>query len=123
MLVLPAEVVLEFVGQIRHSGRPMTSAYLPTWQARHAEDPSTSLYCPIVQGTHAMLTESSVAPVRAGLPVYPAEQRQSDTASLPAGERDFLGHCVHSVSVIAPVLLRYLPTEHVVHASDPMFVL
>jgi hypothetical protein len=50
-------------------------------------------------------------------------QVQLESAALPLGELELLGHARHAVSSVAPVLVEYLPAPQSVHATLPLVVL
>ena len=51
-------------------------------------------------------------------PDDPALQLQEDKAELPAGELEFIGHCEHAKSDVAPKTVENLLASHSIQVSD-----
>ena len=47
----------------------------------------------------------------------------SNTAALPAGASELVGHAEHALSPVAPTAPEYFPDPHSMHASVPAFIL
>jgi hypothetical protein len=54
--------------------------------------------------------------------VNPALQVQAATAELASGELELVGHVMHVVEIVAPILVEYVPTRQSVHASLPVIL-
>jgi hypothetical protein len=72
---------------------------LPSPQVVHVAEPESVLYLPAAHEEH------DIPPG----PVVPASHWQSDSASLPAGERDFKGHSTHCAE---PEKVLNFPASH-----------
>jgi hypothetical protein len=50
-------------------------------------------------------------------------QVQTATVELATGELELVGHVIHVVDTVAPVLVEYVPAPQSVHAALPVLVL
>ena len=92
---------------------PAVIEYVPAPQSVHAELPLVVLYFPATQAVH----EPPLGPVNPVLHV------QAARAELAIGELELVGHVIHVVEIVAPVLVEYVPAPQSVHAALPPVVL
>jgi hypothetical protein len=59
----------------------------------------------------------------AALPYVPALQVQAARAELAIGELELVGHVIHVVSIVAAVVVEYVPAPQSAHAVLPVAVL
>ncbi len=110
-MLLPAADVVNTTQSVHVALKvaPVLVEYLPAAQSVHAALPLLVLYLPATHVVH----EPALGPVN------PRLQVQLESAVLPLGELDPLGHARHAASSDAPVLVEYLPAVQSVHTALP----
>ena len=95
--MLPAGEI-ELAGHDEHALAP-ESDQEPARHSSHSSLPAAALCLPAAHAGQA-------PPLG---PVKPALHVQATTAVLPAGELEFLGHCMQTSADVAPVAAEYVP--------------
>jgi hypothetical protein len=88
----------------------MAVLYVPATQAVHAALPVAILYSPATQAVHAPPSG----------PVNPTLHIQAVRSTLASGELELVGHVIHVVAIVAPVVGEYVPAAQSVHAALPV---
>ncbi len=104
---------MEPAGQVMHVVEivaPVLVEYVPDPQSVHTALPLLGLYFPATQTLHG-------PPFG---PVNPVLHMQAARAELASGELELVGHVMHVVEIVAPVLVEYVPDPQSVHTVLPL---
>jgi hypothetical protein len=102
-----------WIGHVAHAVDPETAENDPAVQLVHVALPVIVLNLPATQIAHEPPSG----------PVNPALHVQLLAAELAFGELELAGHAMHTVALVAPVVVEYVPVPQSAHAALPLAIL